>query len=82
MVALVGYLTDVRLWGVARTDVQIAADMWGPTDTTGLVGWWNFDDASGQIATDSSGNGFDGQLGSSVGADADDPTWSTELPLD
>ena len=27
-----------------------------------LVGWWKFDDGSGTIATDSSGNGNDGTL--------------------
>src|SRR5665213_2140916 len=28
--------------------------------TTGLVGWWKFDEGSGSTAIDSSGNGFNG----------------------
>ncbi len=38
--------------------------------TTGLVGWWKFDDGSGSTATDSSGNGNDLNLVNGV-------TWST-----
>ncbi|MFB3138666.1 MAG: hypothetical protein ACE10B_05555, partial [Phycisphaerales bacterium] len=30
----------------------------------------------GQIAADSSGNGNDGTLGSTAGADANDPSWT------
>ncbi|MDD5063913.1 MAG: right-handed parallel beta-helix repeat-containing protein [Phycisphaerae bacterium] len=36
-----------------------------------LIGWWNFDDGGGDIAGDSSGNGYDGTL---VGG----PTWIAE----
>ena len=28
----------------------------------GLVGWWKFDEGSGTVAYDSSGNGHDGNL--------------------
>ena len=42
----------------------------GPTLTTGFVGYWPFDDASGTTAKDSSGNGNNGTL---VG----DATWGT-----
>ncbi len=75
-----GYITDVRLYDVARTDAQVFDNMWGLTDTTGLVGWWTFDDASGQIAADDSGNGLDGQLGADPLEDARDPSWASELP--
>ena len=34
----------------------------------GLVGWWKFDEGSGTVAADSSGNGMDGTLVS-------DPVW-------
>ncbi len=34
----------------------------------GLVGWWSFDEGTGTVAIDSSGNGHDGTL-------VDGPTW-------
>jgi hypothetical protein len=36
----------------------------------GLVGWWKFDEGSGTVAYDSSGNGYDGNL-------TNGPTWTT-----
>ena len=36
----------------------------------GLVGWWKFDEGSGTVAYDSSGNGHDGNL-------TNGPTWTT-----
>jgi hypothetical protein len=39
------------------------------------VAWWKFDEGSGQLATDSSGNGLTGMLGASGGADGSDPSW-------
>lgn len=44
----------------------------------GLVAEWRFTDGSGQQLTDFSGNGHHGRLGSTSGADADDPTWTAE----
>ncbi len=41
----------------------------------GPVAHWDFDEGSGQTAADSSGFGNDGQLGSTTGVDANDPTW-------
>lgn len=41
----------------------------------GLVAEWRFDEGAGQVLTDYSGNGHHGQLGSTTGADAADPTW-------
>src|SRR3954452_3198063 len=40
------------------------------------VGIWHFDANGGQLAADSSTYGNSGQLGSSMGADANDPTWT------
>ena len=37
---------------------------------SGLVGWWKFDETSGIVAYDSSGNGHDGNL-------TNGPTWTT-----
>ncbi len=69
-------IDDVRVWSVARSETEIQSFM----NTTlsgsepGLVGYWNFDDGSGQVAGDSAGS-HDGRLGSSTDSDDADPTW-------
>jgi hypothetical protein len=40
-----------------------------------LSGWWPMYEGSGQTVHDLSGRGNHGQLGSTAGADANDPTW-------
>jgi hypothetical protein len=40
-----------------------------------LRGWWPMNERSGQVVYDWSGNRNHGQLGSTAGADANDPTW-------
>eukprot|EP00961_Rhodomonas_salina_P045390 609713-Rhodomonas_salina.3 len=36
-----GYIDDVRIYSTARTQVEIAASMWGlDPSTPGLEGWW------------------------------------------
>ncbi len=42
----------------------------------GLIAEWRFDDGAGQTLADTSGNGHHGQLGSTAGADANDPSWA------
>src|ERR687897_3703927 len=44
----------------------------------GLVAEWRFDDGSGQVLTDYSGNGNHGTLGANSSVGADDPTWIPE----
>ncbi|ARN56178.1 LamG domain-containing protein [Sedimentisphaera salicampi] len=41
-----------------------------------LVGHWKLDENTGQTAADSSGNGYDGVLGSTTGSDDQDPVWT------
>jgi gliding motility-associated-like protein len=44
----VGYIDEVRIWNVARTQAQIAANMFdlpGPTTQPGLQGYWKFDNS-------------------------------------
>jgi hypothetical protein len=43
----------------------------------GLVAEWRFDDGAGQVLTDYTG-GHHGQLGSTAGSDANDPTWTAQ----
>ena len=47
---------------------EIPVDVNTTWSTDGLVGWWKFDEGSGTIAYDSSGNGNDGDL-------TNGPTW-------
>ena len=49
------------------------------TMTRGLVGYWNFDEGSGQTAYNAASTGAvnDGTLGSSASADSADPKWTT-----
>lgn len=78
-----GWIDEVRIWSTARSESEIAATM--STKLTGneadLVGYWDFDDGSGDTARDLSGSGKTGRLGSSSGSDAADPTWSGDTPF-
>ena len=44
---------------------------------SGLVGYWKFDESTGQIVNDSSGNANNGTLGATSSPGTDDPTWAT-----
>jgi len=74
-----GVLDEVRVWNVARSGPQIASAMAKHLAGTeaGLVGYWRFDEGSGDVAFDATSNHLDGQLGSAVGPDANDPQWTS-----
>jgi hypothetical protein len=64
-------MTDVRIavvCGLLFTAGTLSAQNKG-------IGWWRFDETTGQSITDSSGTGNNGLLGSTPVADPDDPTW-------
>jgi hypothetical protein len=74
----IGALDEVRIFSRARTADQVWADMHadrlGPSE--GLVAEWTFDDAAGQTAADSSGNGNTATLGLSASpGELQDPSW-------
>jgi hypothetical protein len=48
-----------------------AASAW----TSPLAGYWPLNEGRGQVAYDWSGNGNNGQLGSTPGVDSNDPAW-------
>jgi hypothetical protein len=75
--SLQGWVDEVRVWNVARTQAEIKGAMYAQLfgDEPGLVGYWTLDEGSGQTAHDSTLNHNDGQLGSTPGADPDDPSW-------
>ena len=59
-----GLIDDVYIWDIARTESEIQATMNHSLtgNETGLVGYWKFDEASGNTAGDSTPNDNDGTL--------------------
>ena len=55
-----------ELWIAKREPINL-------TGSTGLVGYWKFEEGSGTTAGDSSGKGNTGEL-------VNTPTWSTDIP--
>ncbi|MEW6419221.1 MAG: LamG-like jellyroll fold domain-containing protein [Nitrospirota bacterium] len=58
---------------------SLVAPTWSFTTSnlpTGAIAYWKLDEGSGQTAADSVGSN-NGTLGSTTGADANDPTWTT-----
>ena len=77
-----GEIDEIRMWNYARTQAQISGAMSCPlglTDMAGLVGYWRFDEGTGQFAADSSFFSTTGVLGadSNPAGDASDPQWIT-----
>ncbi len=72
-----GLMDDVRIWNVARTASEIAANM--NVELTGgeagLVAYWKLDEGSGDTAFDATSNAHDMRLGSATGHDDADPAW-------
>jgi hypothetical protein len=70
-----GGVDDVRVWDIARTDADIAADLNRrfPGGTPGLVSYWSFDEATlEQTVLDWAGSNG-GMLGVSGAVDSTDP---------
>ncbi len=59
-----GTIDEVRIWNYARSQTEIRRDMCRRLtgNEPGLVGYWRFDECSGNIAFDASGNGNHGTL--------------------
>lgn len=82
--AFSGIIDEVRVWNVARTQAEIQSTMNESLigDETGLVGYWTFDEGSGQIVTDGTGLGQYGQLGALPDVDSADPAWVfSDVPI-
>jgi hypothetical protein len=67
-------LSLAGLLAVVITALAVPAPA-GAADGWPLVGWWPLNEGRGQTAYDWSGKGSHGQLGSTAGVDANDPTW-------
>jgi PKD repeat protein len=70
-----GILDEFRVWDVARSQPQIEAFMYSslPLPQANLVAYWRFDEGTGEVAHDASGNGRDGIL-------VNGPQWSSSDP--
>src|SRR3954453_10214396 len=74
-----GSTDEIRIWKVVRSKSQIARSLTKGLlgSETGLVGYWRFDEGSGQVAVDATGHGLTGGLGETTEVDAADPAWIT-----
>jgi photosystem II stability/assembly factor-like uncharacterized protein len=59
-----GAIDEVRIWNVARTQEEIQAKMYTHLNGTeeGLVGYWPFNEGSGNVVNDLSGNNNHGTI--------------------
>ncbi len=73
-----GAIDEVRIWDRALTqqEIQNNMDLVLTGSEPGLVAYYGFDEGSGQIAFDTTGNQHDGRLGSTTGIDSHDPLWT------
>ena len=73
-------LTDVAIFNEVKELSSLHNGSYKPIDQTGasgLVGYWKFEEGSGTIIKDSSGNGNHGTFATN---DTSLPTWSTDVP--
>src|SRR4051794_22492963 len=59
----------------AALTMALALPAAASADSFPLMGWWPMNEGSGQVVRDWSGHGNNGTLGSTAGADANDPSW-------
>ena len=72
---LPGEISELRIWNIQRTQEQIASSMYTVDPTTpGLLAYWKFNEGSGNVNNDATGNGTN-LTGEGT------PTWvNVELP--
>jgi len=73
-----GLMDEVCIYNRALSaqEIQMIMHIRPEGSEPNLVGYWDFDEGEGQVAYDTSGNGNDGQLGSSPDIDDSDPNWA------
>ena len=69
-----GLVDNFSIWNKVLTQSEIQQYMYSPPtgNEAGLVGYWNFNEGSGNTVTDLSGNGNNGTISGA--------TWSTDAP--
>ncbi len=72
-----GHISDVRIWDVARTaiEIQSSAGTFLTGTESNLVANWPLNANNGQIVADIAPNGYDGTLGATTAVESSDPTW-------
>eukprot|EP01135_Chromosphaera_perkinsii_P006735 Nk52_evm22s564 gene=Nk52_evmTU22s564 len=73
-----GVLDEIRVWGSARTQQEIVANMYqelvNPTGLASLLSYWRFNTGSGaKVVDDSANNNQNGVLGGGIAFET--PTW-------
>ncbi|MBI5360467.1 MAG: DUF2341 domain-containing protein [Planctomycetes bacterium] len=68
----IGTMDEFRIYKGRAFSVSEVSTSYG----SGIAGSWHFSDGTGQSVTDMSGNGNNGQLGSTAGSDVSDPVWT------
>jgi hypothetical protein len=79
-----GCIDEVRFWSVARSQPEIESTMDAPITGSepNLIGYWDFDEGTGQTAGDSGPNAIDGILGGTTDPGDDDPQWAlSDIPF-
>ena len=59
-----GFMDELRIWNVARTQTQIQESMYSnvPVNAAGLRAYFKMDESTGTVASDATGNNFNGTL--------------------
>ena len=75
-----GLVDEVRVWHRARTVEEIQSTLFRELQgsETGLVGYWDFNEGSGQVVHDRSSRAADATLGFDNTVEANDPIWVGE----
>lgn len=73
-----GQIDDLRIWNTVRSQSELARDMSASLTGTeaGLMGYWTFDEGTGQVFHDRSPHQRHGVLGADGNAASDDPAWA------
>ncbi len=76
-----GSIDEVVIYSRALSAEDVQGLLYNKPDVEDpcIVGYWDFDDGEGQIATDVSSNGNDGVLGSTEEVDGSDPEWVDDV---
>jgi len=72
-----GTIYEVRIYNRPLSPTEMM-DLYNglPVDNTGLMGWWKFDEQSGQVVHDYSGRNNNGTLGLNDNVETYDPAWT------
>lgn len=76
-----GYIDEVMVWGMARTQAQVQSDRTSgpPAAAPFLLAYFKFEDALGQTVTNLANWAFNGVLGSTNSSETNDPIFTNVL---